>query len=242
MAKVAIITGASRRIGAVIATHLHQQGYNVAIHYRHSAADAQALCHALNQQRIDSAITVSADLNQLDTVQAMIEQVHQALGRIDVVINNASSFYATPMGHVTSEQWDDLFNSNAKGAFFLAQYAHPYLQQQQGCIINIADIHGEKPLKNYAVYSMAKAALIMMTKSLAKEFAPDVRVNAVAPGNIAWPEGENTLNAEQQAEIIDKIPLHRQGTPQDIAQAVDYLIHAPYVTGRLIAVDGGRGA
>jgi pteridine reductase len=211
------------------------------IHYRESSEAALALCERLNQLRPNSAITLQGDLQTIDQLPQWIERVVNTWGRLDVLVNNASGFYHTPVGQVTEAMWDDLQSSNVKGAFFLSQAAFPHLKSHAGAIINIADTHAERPLRDYSVYCIAKAALVMATKALAKEFAPYVRVNAVSPGNVAWPEQSNALTAQQQHDIIDKIPLHRQGCPEDIAQAVYYLSQANYVTGQILAVDGGRG-
>ena len=240
-AKVALITGAARRIGATIARYLHAQGMNVIIHYYQSELAAKRLQEDLNAIRSDSATILKADLNQIKALPALIGAAHNIWQRLDVLINNASRFYPTPVGSVTELQWDDLFASNLKAPFFLAQAAAPYLRQQQGCIINIADIHGERPLESYPVYSCAKAGLIMLTKALAKELGPDIRVNAVAPGAILWPEHENELVDTKKNQILKKTALKRQGDAEDIAKAVWFFIeNAGYVTGQVMAVDGGR--
>jgi pteridine reductase len=236
-----LITGAARRIGATIAQACHQSGMNVAIHYRYSESQAQALAHELNAKRAGSAHIFSADLSKISELPTLIEQVIQHFGRLDVLINNASSFYATPVLEVTEQQWQDLFSSNVKGAFFLSQAAIPHLRIQKGQIINITDIHARKPMRNHSVYCMAKSALTMMTHSLAKELAPDIRVNAIAPGAVLPPEGTEALSDEQMQRIIDKTALKRLGSPQDIANVVLYLINrADYVTGQTIKVAGGR--
>jgi pteridine reductase len=237
---VAIVTGAARRIGAEIATYLHSQGFNVVIHYRHSQAAAAALAAELNEIRGHSAIHLQANLTDTQGLAGFIEKAANYWGKINLLVNNASSFYPTSLGQVTETQWDDLHASNVKGAFFLSQAAIPYLKLQQGSIINITDIHAHQPLGNYAVYCIAKAGLVMMTKALAKELAPAIRVNAIAPGGIAWPEAENQLDSHQKQKIIDKTLLKRHGNPIDIAKAVYYMWNAEFVTGQILAVDGGR--
>lgn len=237
--KVAIITGAAHRIGAVIAYNLHQAGINVVLHYRHSKEEAEKVCHNLNQQRADSAITLQADLDDQTALKPLIEKAHQQWGRLDALINNASSFYPTPLEESDQEQWDELLGSNLKAPFFLSQAAAPYLKQQHGAIINIVDIHAERPLKGYPIYSIAKAGLVMMTKSLACELGPEIRVNGVAPGAILWPEHD--MNDEIKQQIISRTFLKRQGQPADIAKAVLFLIDgAHYTSGHILTVDGGR--
>ncbi len=235
---VALITGAAQRVGAVIARHLHQHGMRVMIHYRNSARDAAALRDELLQQRPDSAAIIQADLLDTATLPALIEQSHARWGRLDALINNASSFYPTPLGAIGEQQWDDLLGTNLKAPLFLSQAAAPLLATQQGCIVNIADIHADRPLKGYPVYCIAKAGLVMLTKSLARELAPAVRVNAVAPGAILWPEHAAAASREH---ILKRIALKRQGEPRDIAGAVRFLIaEAEYMTGQVLTVDGGR--
>lgn len=238
--KVVLITGAARRIGAAIARHLHGCGMNVMIHYHQSELEAQTLVAELNQIRVDSAQLVTADLNQISTLTAAVEKTAACWGRLDMLINNASSFYPTPMGSATEQQWDDLLGSNLKAAFFLSQAAASELRKHKGGIINITDIHAQRPLKNYPVYSIAKAGLSMLTKVLAKELAPDIRVNEIAPGPILFPEGENKLSETQKTDLIERTALKRCGDPQEIAKAVSYLMDASFVTGQVIAVDGGR--
>lgn len=235
---VALITGAAKRIGAVIARRLHADGYDLVLHYRQSAAAMQALIAELEANRAGSTLTVQADLNDLTRIAPLIEAGVARFGRLDVLVNNASSYYATPLGHVTPAQWDDLFASNARAPFFLAQAAAPHLRAAQGAIINIVDIYADRPLPGHPVYCMAKAALAMMTKSLAVELGPDVRVNAIAPGNILW--SENPEKAETLAIVEARTTLARQGTPMDIAQAIAQLIASPYISGQILAVDGGR--
>ncbi|MGX2041509.1 pteridine reductase [Methylocaldum sp. MU1018] len=239
MMKTALVTGAARRIGAEIARRLHAAGYNVVLHHHRSAADAEALCDELNAVRGDSARLLRADLRETGGLSAVIRQAAECWGGLDVLVNNASGFYATPLGTVTEAQWDDLLGSNLKAPFFLAQAAIPFLRLRNGCIVNIGDIHADRPLKAYSVYSLAKAGLSAMTRALAKELAPDIRVNGVAPGAILWPEHD--MDGAKQAEILDRIPMKRAGDASDIARAVLFLVEdAPYVTGQILAVDGGR--
>lgn len=237
--KVALITGAARRIGAAIATRLHQSGADVAIHYRGSADEAAALADKLNAQRPDSASTFAADLTDLEALRELVDGVHDWHKRLDILVNNASSFYPTPIGEITEDHWDDLLGSNLKAPLFLSQAAAPSLRATNGVIINIVDIHAQRPLRNHAVYGAAKAGLAMLTRSLAKDLAPAVRVNGVAPGAILWPE--NDMSNETKNVILGQIPLQRAGDPGDIADCVLYLARdADYVTGQIIAVDGGR--
>lgn len=236
--KVALITGAAHRIGAETARTLHAEGMRLVLHYRASRDAALSLQQELNSQREDSVILVQADLLAIKGLPRLVEEAITAWGRLDVLINNASSFYKTDMGKVTEEDWNDLMGSNLKAPFFLSQAAAPYLQKQKGCIVNIVDIHGDRPLKHYPVYSMAKAGLVMLTKSLACELGPDVRVNAVAPGAIMWPENIDEVTKQR---IISRTFLKRKGAPHDIAKAITYLIRdAGYVSGQIITVDGGR--
>lgn len=238
---VVLITGSARRIGACIARHLHQLGYKIALHHRNSVQEAKALAADLNQLRANSVITIYGDLNQLNEIQQVVDAAVAHWGRLDAVINNASSFYPTPLGSVTQEQWDDLLNSNLKAPFFIAQAAAKALQISHGCIINIADIYADRPLKDHPVYCAAKAGNVMLTKSLARELAPEVRVNGIAPGAILWPEQNDEQQQNKQQNILDRIPLAREGDPEDIAKAVEFLLaQAPYITGQIITVDGGR--
>lgn len=237
---VALITGGARRIGAEISRQLHQQGYRVLIHYRHSCGEAQALANTLNQLRLDSAALVQADLSRDESIEVLATEAITVFGRIDALVNNASSFYPTPIGQATLSHWDDLMSSNAKAPFFLSQALAPELVKRRGCIINIADIHARKPLKEHTLYCMAKAANVMLTESLARELAPQVRVNSVAPGAILWPEDVAELDAQGKQSILDRIPLESTGRPENIAQAVVYLLQNNYVTGQVLPVDGGR--
>lgn len=237
--QTALVTGAAKRVGAAIVRGLHDAGANVAIHYRRSAAQAERLADELNGMRAGSAITLAADL--LDTARCplLIERTVEQFGGLNILVNNASSFYATPIGSITPEQWDDLMSSNLKAPLFLAQAAAPHLRRSAGLIINMVDIHGQRPLSRHPVYSSAKAGLAMLTRSLARELSPHVRVNGIAPGPILWPE--QGLEQALQDEIISKTLLKRSGSPQDIVRTVLFFAKdAPYVTGQILAVDGGR--
>lgn len=237
--KVVLITGAARRIGAETARVLHASGMNVVIHYRRARSEALALQNELNDIRADSVIVVQADLSKPKGIAPLIQQCNETFGRLDALVNNASSFYPTPVGTVTDEQWDDVISSNLKAPFFLAQAAASTLRKFNGCIINIVDIHADRPLKEHTVYCIAKSGLVMMTKSLARELAPQIRVNAVAPGAIMWPE--NGLDELTKQRILSRTTLKREGTPNDIATTILFLIsQAPYITGQIISVDGGR--
>ncbi len=237
--KVILVTGAARRIGAAIVTRLHENGARVAIHYRGSATEAQTLAADLNSTHQNSAATFQADLLDINKLPTLIESVVDWGGRLDGLVNNASSFYPTPVGSITEQQWDELLGSNLKAPLFLSQAAAAHLSENSGAIVNIIDIHAERPLRDHAVYGSAKAGLAMLTKSLAKDLAPNVRVNGVAPGAILWPE-DGMTDAVQQ-NILSQIPLERSGNPADISGCVLYLLRdARYVTGQIIAVDGGR--
>ncbi|HEX5361503.1 MAG TPA: pteridine reductase [Fluviicoccus sp.] len=242
--RLALITGSARRVGAVIAETLHARGWTVFIHYRQSEAEASALAARLNALRPDSACILQADLNQPAAPRQLAERLLALTGgRLDALINNASSFYPTPAGSATLAQWDDLFASNARAPFFLSQALTPALAACHGSIVNIVDIHASRPFRDYPVYCMAKAALAMMTRALAKDLAPRVRVNGVAPGAILWPEehSESVIDPAVQAKILSGVPLGRLGAPADIARTVAFLVEdAPYITGQIIAVDGGR--
>lgn len=240
-AKVALITGSARRIGADIAKTLHACGMNIVLHYFKSQTEVKELCADLNQQRADSAIYLQADLNDTPRLAALVDQAAKKWDRLDCLINNASRFYSTGLGKVTEFAWNDLLGSNLKAPFFLSQAAIPYLKKDKGCIINLADIHGERPLREYSPYCISKAGMIMLTKCLAKELGPEIRVNAVSPGPVLWPEGTNLLNDETKQELIKRTSLRRQGDPHEIAKAVRYLVNdADYVTGQIMVVDGGR--
>lgn len=237
--KVALITGGAKRIGAAIARHLHAVGMNLVIHYRHSDTMARALQEELNEQRSSSVLLLQADLLHVQKLTRMIQDTINHYGRLDVLINNASSFYPTPIGQGQEQEWDDLIGTNLKAPFFLSQIAAPHLATNHGCIINLVDIHAERPLKSYPIYSIAKAGLTMLTRSLARELGPSVRVNAIAPGTILWPE--NDMDEVTKQRIISHIPLKRHGDPSDIAQAALFLIRdAEYMTGQVLTIDGGR--
>ncbi|MDH4125576.1 MAG: pteridine reductase [Gammaproteobacteria bacterium] len=237
--KVALVTGAARRIGAAISRCLHRQGVSVAIHYRGSHAEADALCADLNALRPDSALAVHADLAEIDKLPALIDQVTAWQGRLDILINNASSFYPTPVGEITAAHWDDLVGSNLKAPLFLSQAALAELRKTRGVIINIVDIHAQRPLRHHVLYGSAKAGLAMLTRALAKDLAPEIRVNGVSPGAILWPDAG--LTEQTKAAILRQVPAGRPGDPGDIASCVLYLVRdADYVTGQIIAVDGGR--
>lgn len=237
--KVALVTGAAHRIGATIARLLHAEGMNLVIHYRQSRDAAQRLQAELNDSRAESCVLIQADLHETAKINEMVRESIKAWKRLDVVVNNASSFYPTPLGKIDEKAWDDLVGSNLKAPLFLCQAAAPHLKQSRGCIINIVDIHAERPLKNYPVYSIAKAGLAMLTRSMARELGPEVRVNAVAPGAILWPEHDMDDLTKQR--IISGTALKRQGSPDDIARAVRFLIKdADYMSGQILTVDGGR--
>jgi len=237
--RVALVTGAARRIGAAIARCLHQHGANVAIHYRDSTDEAAALADVLNAVRPDSAAIFPADLTSIADIGVLAQRAIAWRKRLDVLVNNASSFYPTPLGTITAEQWDDLVGTNLRAPLFLSQAASTALRASHGVIVNIIDVHSLRPLREHLVYGSAKAGLAMLTRSLAKELAPGVRVNGVSPGAILWPEAE--MGEATKAAILDQVPLGRPGSPDDIAGAVLYLVRdATYVTGQIIAVDGGR--
>lgn len=239
--QVVLITGAARRIGAEIARYLHAQGMNVVLHYHTSAVEAQALCVDLNKSRPNSAITLQADLCDITGLKRLVTEALHPWGYLSVLINNASRFYRTKIGEVTQPAWDDLMNSNLKAPFFLSQVVAPHLAEQNGCIINIADIHGDRPMRDYAVYCMSKAGLIMLTKSMAKELGPRIRVNAVSPGPIIWPEKENGVTEALKQELVARTALKAAGHPGEVAKAVLYFVRdAQYLTGQVLAVDGGR--
>jgi len=238
--KVALVTGGGRRVGAAICRRLHAAGARLMLHYRNSAGEARLLQAELNGKRADSVALIQADLLDVSKLSSLVDQTTQTFGRLDALVNNASSFYPTAIGEITPAAWADLIGTNLQAPLFLSQAAVPALRRTQGAIVNITDIHAERPLKSYVVYSVAKAGLVGLTRSLARDLAPDVRVNAVAPGPILWPEGESFDELSRQ-RIISHTPLKREGTPDDIARAVHYLLaEAPYVTGETIHVDGGR--
>ena len=238
--KVVLITGGAKRVGAAICRRMHAAGANLMLHYRASAGEARLLQSELNGTRADSVALIQADLLDLKTMPSLVEQTVQRFGRLDALVNNASSFYASPIGDITAAVWDDLMGTNLRAPLFLAQAAAPALKRSQGAIVNIADIHADRPLKNYVVYSVAKSGLVAITRSLARELAPEVRVNAVAPGPILWPD-DATFDDVSRQRIISHTLLKREGTPDDVAKAVHFLVaEATYMTGETINVDGGR--
>jgi pteridine reductase len=237
--KTALVTGSARRLGAEIVRTLHAAGASIVIHYRSSADDAEELCRALNSKRAQSAVTVQGNLADTATIAPLMERVVDAFGRLDVLVNNASTFFPTPVGEITESEWQDLVGSNLKGPLFLSQEAAPHLAKHEGLIVNMVDIHALRPLRHHTVYSIAKAGLIMLTRSLARELGPRVRVNAIAPGPVLWPEAG--IDEEHKKDIIERTALERPGTPEDIARAVLFFAaDAPYVTGQVLVVDGGR--
>lgn len=241
-AAVVLVTGAARRVGAEIARVLHADGARVILHHRHSATEAEALAAELNARRAESAATVAGDLGTGGIPERVAETALARYGRIDALVNNASSFFPTPLGTIDSAAWDDLVGSNLKGPLFLSQALAPALRAQRGAIVNIIDIHAERPLRHYPLYCAAKAGLAGLTRALALELAPEVRVNGVSPGPITWPE-DGQFDAEARAAIVRHTLLQREGNPGDIARTVRFLLFdAPYVTGQILAVDGGRSA
>lgn len=236
---VALVTGAARRVGAVIARTLHAAGFDLALHYRHSLDEARALASELESQRAGSTLLLPADLTELTGLPAMVATLLAHYGRLDALVNNASAFFATPVDTASVQQWHELFASNAQAPFFLSQAAMPALRQARGGIVNLIDIYAERPLADHALYCMAKAALAAMTRSLALDLAPEVRVNGVAPGAVLWP-ADGKSRDEQQA-MLARTPLQRAGRPEDVANTVLWLLRdALFVTGQIIRVDGGR--
>lgn len=238
-APVALITGSARRIGAAIAGHLHQAGYRVVLHANRSTDELQELAFAFERARPGSVLALQADLRDAEALPDLVDQTIAHFGRLDALVNNASNFFPTPLGQISAEAFDDLFAVNARAPLLLAQAAAPHLRRNQGCIVNITDLHGSDPLRDHAAYSMAKAALEMATRSLALELAPKVRVNAVAPGAILWPESGKDDFAREA--LLARTPMARIGTVEEIAEAVRWLIaDASFVTGHTLRVDGGR--
>jgi pteridine reductase len=238
--RVALVTGGAQRVGAQIVRTLHGAGARVAVHYHRSAKQAEALVSELNATRNSSAIALRADLLEVSRLGELVTATTVAFGQLDILVNNASTFYPTPVGEITEAHWDDLLGSNLKAPLFLSQAAAPALRLSRGLILNIVDIHGMRPLRRYPVYGVAKAGLIMLTRSLARELGPHVRVNAIAPGPVMWP-ADGVADAELQRKIVERTLLKRSGSAQDIARtALFFAADAPYITGQVLAVDGGR--
>ena len=234
-----LITGAGKRIGACTARTLHAAGANIAVHYRGSKGPALQVANELNDARADSAITVGADLLDTAGLPNLVGEIIEQTGRLDILVNNASSFYPTPVGEITEDQWDDVIGTNLKAPLFLSQACVPHLRAAGGSIVNMVDIHATRPLRHHTVYGPAKAGLAMLTRTLARDLAPDIRVNGVSPGAILWPE--DGMSDRVKDTIIKQVPLKRPGEPADIADCILYLVRdAAYVTGQIIAVDGGR--
>jgi pteridine reductase len=238
--KTALITGAANRLGAQIARTLHQNGANLIIHYRESVTNARSLEQELNALRAGSASCMQADLNNLEAITTLSNKAAQLYHGLDILINNASSFYPTPIDKFNENDWDDLIGSNLKAPLFLSQACYPYLRKAAGVIINMLDIYASLPLKNHSLYCCAKAGNQMLVKSLALEMAPEVRVNGIAPGAILWPENNDAVKPDYQQAILEKVPLNRLGSPESIAQTVMFLVANDYLTGEVIRVDGGR--
>ena len=238
--KVVLITGGAQRIGAQLCRTFHESGFNVIVHYRSSAAGAQELADELNGYRRDSATALQADL-LADDLKGFADSCRDSWGRLDCLVNNASEFYPNDLPGATPEEWDTLVGINLKVPFFLSQALHPALRESAGSIVNVTDIYASKPLHGYSIYCIAKAGLSMLTQSMAKEFAPDVRVNGIAPGAILWPGNEAAMSEETKASIIRQTPLKRQGSPEDVASTALFLVRdTPYITGQVFSVDGGR--
>ena len=239
--KAALVTGGAKRVGAAICRRLHAQGANLMLHHRASVAEARALQHELNAYRTGSVALIQADLLKSASLPDLVKTTVSQFGSLDILINNASSFFATAIGDINEQAWEDLIGTNLKAPLFLSQAAAGELRKRHGCIVNIVDIHAEFPMKNYVVYSVAKGGLLALTRSLARELGPEVRVNGVAPGTILWPEDNNWSDEISRQRVINQTALKRIGDPDDIAKAVEFLVTAaPYVTGQVIAVDGGR--
>ena len=241
MDQVALITGGARRVGAAICRRLHAGGVDLMVHYRSSADEARALQAELNDARAESVALVQADLLHMAALPEMVAETVRRFGRLDILINNASSFYPSPIGEIAEREWDDLIGTNLKTPLFLSQAAAPHLRRNHGCIVNIVDIHADRPMRNYVVYSAAKGGLLALTRSLACELGPEVRVNGVSPGIIMWPEDERWADELARQRLIQTTLLKRVGDPEDIARTVGFLVFdAPYITGQVIPVDGGR--
>lgn len=239
--KVVLITGGARRVGAAICRRLHASGAQVVIHYRTSAAESRALEAELSARRPGSVARLQADLLKVAALSGLVKETVRIFGRLDAVVNNASSFYPTPVGEINEQVFDDLVGTNLKAPLFLVQAAARELRRNHGCVVNIVDIHAEVPMKSHVVYNAAKGGLLALTRSLARELGPEVRVNGIAPGTILWPENEMWQDEVSRQRIVNQTALKRIGEPDDIAKAVEFLIaQAPYVTGQVIAIDGGR--
>jgi len=240
--KVVLVTGGARRVGAAICRRLHAAGANLLVHYRSAALEARALQVELNARRADSVALAQADLLKTAACSQLVKAALKHFGQLDAVVNNASSFYPTAIGEITEQAWDDLVGTNLKAPLFLAQAAAPELRKQHGCIVNLVDIHAELPMRNHAVYTAAKGGLAALTRALARDLGPEIRVNGIAPGTILWPDDETWRDELSRQRIINQTALKRIGEPDDIAKAVQFLLaDAPYVTGQILAVDGGRG-
>ncbi|MDD5295776.1 MAG: pteridine reductase [Rhodocyclaceae bacterium] len=238
--KVVLITGAARRVGAETACTLHRAGASVIVHYRSATDEASAMVQAFEAERPGSALALQADLLVTSDLAPLVQKAVARFGGLDALVNNASSFHATPLGQIGESDWDDLMGSNLKAPLFLTQAAAPYLKSRHGAVVNIIDIHAERPLKDYPLYCAAKAGLLGLTRALALELAPEVRVNGISPGAILWPE-DDSFSPEERQRVLSRTPLGREGTPTDIARTVLFLLAgAPYVTGQVLAVDGGR--
>lgn len=239
--KAALVTGGAKRVGEAICRRLHAQGANLMLHHRASVAEARARQHELNTQRANSVALIQADLLNSASLPDLVKTTVNHFGSLDILINNASSFFATAIGDISEKAWDDLIGTNLKAPLFLSQAAAAELRKRHGCIVNILDIHAEFPMKNYVVYTVAKGGLLALTRSLARELGPEVRVNGVAPGTILWPEDDTWTDELSRQRIVNQTALKRIGDPDDVAKAVEFLVTAsPYVTGQVIAVDGGR--
>ena len=239
--KAVLITGGARRVGAAIARRLHAAGANLVVHYRSSAADARDLKQELTASRPGSVALVQADLLKAANLPALVKDAVKAFGRLDALVNNASSFYPTPLGEITEQSWEDLVGTNLKAPLFLTQSAARELRKNHGAVVNIIDIHAEFPMKSYVVYNVAKGGLVALTRSLARELGPEVRVNGIAPGTILWPDDDSWKDEVSRQRIMNQTAMKRIGEPDDIAKAVEFLLTAsPYITGQVLAVDGGR--
>jgi pteridine reductase len=239
--QVILITGAARRVGAATARLLHARGARIVLHYRQAVGEARALADELSAARPDSVSMVQGDLLDTARCASLVDEAASAFGRLDGLVNNASSFHATPIGSITAAHWDDLIGTNLRAPLFLAQAAAPHLRVNGGTIVNIVDIHAQQPLRGHPVYTVAKAGLAGLTRSLAMELGPHIRVNGVAPGAVLWPDEVGAFDANERARVLDQTLLQREGSPEDIARTVAFLVNdAPYITGQVIAVDGGR--